>query len=169
MHSNCNEEIERELEELAALDLFIQDFRIRNKFTLEPPALERRCPVRQEQQEKFILPVQSLMVEFTRKRVIKLDKRDSRKVAPRIWGWAPKGSKSVSCVLENGEKEGITVIVAVDALVVKLPLTMMRKAKTPRRLAALNLPPDAWDAPSESGWATCEVTGILREEDSIRE
>jgi hypothetical protein len=68
-----------------------------------------------------------------------------------------KGSESVSCTIENSEKEGITVIGAVDALGTRLPLTVIGKGKTSRCSTALNLPLGVWEVTSDSGWTTCEV------------
>jgi hypothetical protein len=57
----------------------------------------------------------------------------------------------------NDEKEGVTVIAAITATGEKLPLTLIRKGKTQRRLAGYHLPGDVWGLISESGWTTAAV------------
>jgi hypothetical protein len=60
-------------------------------------------------------------------------------------------SESVSCAVDNNEKEGILVIPAVNAAGTKLPLTVIREGKAYRCLAAPNLPSEIWDVTSQTG------------------
>jgi hypothetical protein len=82
--------------------------------------------------------------------------------------WAHKGVESVQCHIDNDDKQGVTVIAAVDATGGKLPLTVIGKGKTPRCLAGYQLPLDVHTSVSESGWTTndvmCGYFGMLRRE-----
>jgi hypothetical protein len=146
---------------------FIRDFRNRNRFSLRRPAFRRRCTTTKEQQGAFVLRTQELLGQIPHDRVINVDETNWRMVAGGIWTWATTGSESVSCLVENNEKEGITVIAAIDAAGTKLPLTVIGKGKTPRCLAAINLRPEIWGFTTESGWTTtavmCEYFRLLRE------
>jgi hypothetical protein len=53
---------------------------------------------------------------------------------------AHKNVESVQCQIDNDDKEGVTVIAAVDAEGRKCPLTLIGKGKTQRCLAGYELP-----------------------------
>jgi hypothetical protein len=72
-------------------------------------------------------------------RIIGIDEMNWRSVSPGFWTWATTGTESVSCLVENDEKEGITVIAGVAATGRKSPLTIIGKGKTPMCLNAFNL------------------------------
>jgi hypothetical protein len=63
----------------------------------------------------------------------------------------------VSCVVENGEKEGMTVTAGVDATGRKISLTIIGKGKMPSCLSAFNLLPEIWTATSPFGLTTADV------------
>lgn len=146
---------------------FIRDFRKRNRLSLRRACFKRRRPATKEQQDAFVLRMQELLRQVSPDRVINVDETNWRSVAGGIWTWAATGTESVSCCVGNDEKEGITVIAAIDAAGTKLPLTVIGKGKTPRCLTALNLPAEVWGLTSESGWTTshvmCEYLRLMRE------
>jgi hypothetical protein len=142
---------------LKASPRFTRDFRKRNWYSLRRPAFKRRCSATKEQQDAFVARIHELLGQFPHDRIVNIDETNWRTVAGGIWTWAATGSESVTCAVDNNEKEGITVIAAVDAAGTKLPLTVIGKGKTPRCLTALNLPPEVWAITSESGWTTIEV------------
>jgi hypothetical protein len=146
---------------------FIRDFRNRHRLSLRRPALKRRCPATREIQDAFIRRVQDLMSQYPHDRILNVDETNWRSVSPGFWTWAATGTESVSCLIQNNEKEGVTAIASVDATGMKLPLTIIGKGKTPRCLSALDLPPEIWTATSSSGWTTtdvmCRYLQLLRE------
>jgi hypothetical protein len=146
---------------------FIRDFRARHRLSLRRPALKRRCAAPLETQEAFIQRVQGLISRYPHDRILNVDETNWRSVSPGFWTWATTGAPSVSCVIENNEKEGVTAIASVDAAGMKLPLTVIGKGKTLRCLRALDLPPEVWTATSQSGWTTtdvmCRYFQLLRE------
>jgi hypothetical protein len=150
-----------------ASNKFIRDFRKRNRLSLRRPCFKRRCPATKEQQDSFVLHMQEVLNKIPHDRIINIDETNWRSVAGGIWTWATTGSESVSCLVEQNEKEGITVIAAIDAAGTKLPLTVIGKGKTHRCLTALDLPPEVWGLTSESGWTTsdvmCNYFRLLRE------
>jgi hypothetical protein len=140
-----------------ASNRFIADFRMRNRLSLRRPAMKRRCPVSPDKQEEFVLSVRRLLDEYPHDRVINIDETNWKMLAAGFWTWANTGCEAVSCVVDNNEKEGVTVIAGIDAAGTKLPLTVIGKGKTARCLSALNLPPEVWTAISPSGWTTSDV------------
>jgi hypothetical protein len=104
----------------------------------------------------------------TRDRIVNIDERNWRSAAGGIWTWAATGSESVPCAADQNEKEGATVIAAIDAAGTRRSLTAIRKRKTPRCLIAFNLPPEIWGVTSPTGWTTtdlmCRDFTILREQ-----
>jgi hypothetical protein len=146
---------------------FIRDFRLRNRFSLRRPALKKRCAATVEMQEAFLQRVQTLLGQYPHDRIINIDETNWRSVSPGFWTWATTGTESVSVQIANDDKEGITAIAGVDATGMKLPLTVIGKGKTPRCLAALDLPPEIWTATSKSGWTTVDV--MLRYFQLLRE
>jgi hypothetical protein len=54
--------------------------------------------------------------------------------------WAHTSTESVQCQIDNDEKEGVTVIAAVDAAGGKLPLTVIGKGTSERCLKRYELP-----------------------------
>jgi hypothetical protein len=103
-----------------------------------------------------------------RERIVNLDETCWKAVAGGFMTWAHKNAESVQCHIENDEKEGVTVIAAVDANGRKLPLTIRGKGKTERCLSGSQLPRDVRTCVSESGWTTndvmCRYFSILRRE-----
>jgi hypothetical protein len=179
------EEIRSELEQRALVDdearhrlerlplfkasnRFTADFRARNRLSLRRPTLKRRCPVSKVQQEEFVLRVSRLLEQHPHDRVLNIDETNWKVVAGGFWTWADTGNEAVSCILDDNEKEGVTVIAGIDAAGMKLPLTVIGKGKTRRCLAALNLPPEVWSLTSPSGWTTTDVMSnyfrLLREQ-----
>jgi hypothetical protein len=65
--------------------------------------------------------------------------------------------EAVSYLVDESEKEGVTVIAEIDATGTKLPLTVIGKGKTKRCLTGLNLPPEVWNLVSPSGSTTTDV------------
>jgi hypothetical protein len=82
--------------------------------------------------------MQGLLAEMPLNCVINISDTNARSVAGGIWTWVATGSDSGLCALDNDEKEGVTVMAAIDAAGNKLPLTMIGKGKKRRRLAAFN-------------------------------
>jgi hypothetical protein len=62
--------------------------------------------------------------------IINMDETHWKAVAEGFLTWAEKGAESVPCSISNDEKEGVTVIAAVNAAGNKLPLTVVGKGKT---------------------------------------
>jgi hypothetical protein len=102
-------------------------------------------------------PVKNLLLVYPPETIINIDETNWRSVPPGFWTWATTGTESVCCRIENGGKEGITVISDVDAAGAKLSLTITEKGKTPGCLSAFCLPPEVWTATSQSGWTTSDV------------
>jgi hypothetical protein len=145
------------MRDFKASDSFVHDFRARHRMALRRPSMKRRRRVTEEEMEAFIHRAQELMRRVPAERIVNLDETNWRSVAPGFLTWATRGAESVPCIIDNDEKEGITVIAAIDAAGSKLPLTIIGKGKTPRCLAALNLPAAVWTATSISGWTNSEV------------
>jgi hypothetical protein len=106
------------------------------------------------------------MERFPLDRILNVDETAWKTVAPGFLIWAHKNLESVQCLIENNEKEGMTVIAAVTAAGIKLPLTVIGKSKTPRCLAAFHLSEQFWAATSASGWTTDVMVthlGMLRQ------
>jgi hypothetical protein len=145
------------MRDFKASDSFVHDFRARHRMALRRPSMKRRRRVTEEEMEAFIHRAQELMRGVPAERIVNLDETNWRSVAPGFLTWATRGAESVPCIIDNDEKEGITVIAAIDAAGSKLPLTIIGKGKTPRCLAALNLRAAVWTATSISGWTNSEV------------
>ena len=146
---------------------FISDFRARHRLSLRRPALKRRSAATIERQDAFIRYVQNMMLHRPHDRILNIDETNWRSVAPGFWTWATTGTESVSCLIQNNDKEGVTAIASVDATGTKLPLTIIGKGKTSQCLRALGLPPEVWTATSQTGWTTsdvmCRYFQLLRE------
>jgi hypothetical protein len=136
---------------------YTQDFRRRHQLALRRPALKRRRNVTQQQIDEFIARVDGLMREYPLTRIVNMDETHWKAVAAGFLTWAEKGAESVTCYISNDEKDGVTVIAAIDAAGNKLPLTVVGKGKTPRCLGSYCLPPAVWGLVSESGWTTTQV------------
>jgi hypothetical protein len=104
---------------------FISDFRKRNRFSLRHPALKWRCSLSKAKQEN------------PDERIIYIGETNWMTVAGGFWTWAQRESETVSCLIDNNEKETFPVIAGVDAARVKLPLTVIGKGKVSRCLTAL--------------------------------
>jgi hypothetical protein len=107
--------------------------------------------------EDFIERVRTLMGQYPLERVINIDETNWRTVSAGFLTWAMKGAESVNCMVDNDDKEGVTVIAAIIAVGEKLPLTAIGKGKTDRCIKGYCLPPEIWGEYSESGWTTSDV------------
>jgi hypothetical protein len=136
---------------------FILEFRKRHLYSLRRPSLKRRPTVNENQIAEFTARVKQLLKKYTADRVINVDETNWRTVAAGFLTWGLKGADSVQCNIDNDDKEGVTVIGAIDAAGKKLPLTVVGKGKTLRCLAGYELGADVWKAYSESGWTTSDV------------
>jgi hypothetical protein len=136
---------------------FMRAFRERHRYSLRRPNLKRRPTVNEEQAQEFIRKVQGLLKKYPADRIINVDETNWRTVASGFLTWGLKGADSVQCNIDNDDKEGVTVIGAINAAGEKLPLTVIGKGKTLRCLAAYDLKDDVWKSHSESGWTTSNV------------
>jgi hypothetical protein len=136
---------------------FIRDFRLHNRFSLRGPGLKKRCAATREMQEAFLQWVQTLLREYPHGRIINIHETNWRSVSPGFETWATTRTASFSVQIANDHNEGITAIAGVAATWMKLPLTVTGKGKTPRCLAALNLPPGIRTAISKFGRTTVDV------------
>jgi hypothetical protein len=136
---------------------FIRDFRSRHGMALRRPSLRRRRRVTEEEMTEFVHRVEDVMGRIPPERIVNLDETNWRSVSPGFLTWGHRGAESVPCTIEKNEKEGITVIAAVDAAGNKLPLTIIGKWKTPRCLAAMDLPTNVWTSVSTTGCTNSEV------------
>jgi hypothetical protein len=147
---------------------FIQAFRHRNRLSLRRPSFKRRPKPTEADMQAFIAQVQSCLQNYRRDRIINIDETNWKTVAGGFMTWAHTNAESVQCQIDNDEKEGVTVIAAVDAEGGKLPLTVIGKGKTERCLKGYQLPPEVRTCVSESGWTTkdvmCRYFAILRQE-----
>ena len=156
---------ERELtdEEMAKVDkftaspTFIAAFRHRNRLSLRRPSFKRRPTATQEQMDAFVEKVRGLITKYRGDQIINIDETNWKAVPGAFMTWAHTNSESVQCRIDNDEKEGVTVIAAVDSTGKKLPLTVIGKGKTERCLAGYHLPPEVRTCTSESGWTTTDV------------
>jgi hypothetical protein len=98
-----------------------------------------------------------IMSRYPRDRVVNVDETNWKVVAAGFLTWATKGSEAVNCQIDNNDKEGVTVIAAVNAAGKKLPLTIIGKGKTRRCLAGYEAPDGVWTSFSASGWTTSDV------------
>jgi hypothetical protein len=71
-----------------------------------------------------------LLEAFLHDRVTDIDETNWRVAAADFWTWADIGSEVVSCIIDENEKKGVTVIAGIDAAGAKLPLTVVGKGKT---------------------------------------
>jgi hypothetical protein len=121
---------------------FIKDFRKRHLYSLRRPSLKRRRTVNEEQITQFINRVKEILKKYPADRVINVDETNWRTVAAGFLTWGLKGADSVQCNIDNDDKEGVTVIGAINAAGKKLPLTVIGKGKTLRFLAGYELGDD---------------------------
>jgi hypothetical protein len=138
---------------------FIKAFRLRHRFSLRRPNLKRRPTVNPQQAADFIAKVKWLKEsgKYPRDRIINIDETNWRTVASGFLTWGLKGAESVQCNIDNDDKEGVTVIAAINAEGQKLPLTVIGKGKTPKCLAGYQLDAQVWSTYSDSGWTTSDV------------
>jgi hypothetical protein len=136
---------------------FVQGFRKRHRLSLRRPRFKRRTRVTEAQIQEFIERTTEIMTHYPRNRIINLDETNWKAVAAGFLTWAAKGTESVHCHIDNDEKEGVTVIAAIDAAGNKLPLTIIGKGRTKRCLAGFHTPDEIWETFSESGWTTSEI------------
>jgi hypothetical protein len=101
--------------------------------------MKRRCPAK-EKREEFIHRVQQSLEAFPHDRVIHGDETNWRVVTASFWTWADTEREVVSYIVDENEKEGITVIAEIYAADPKLPFAVAGKGKTQRCLVVLNLP-----------------------------
>jgi hypothetical protein len=94
----------------------------------------------------------SLLKRFTVSwiQISNIDETNWKTVPGALMTWAKKGAELVQCQIANDDKEGVTVIAAIDANGGKPPLAVIGKGKTQRRLAGYQLPPDVRTSISES-------------------
>jgi hypothetical protein len=111
----------------------------------------------QQEIDQFIARVDGLMHEYSPTQIVNMDETHWKAVVAAFLTWAEKGTESVSCCISNDEKEGVTVIAAIDVAGNKLPLTVIGKGKTRRCLGSYKLPPSVWGLIPESGWTTSQV------------
>jgi hypothetical protein len=136
---------------------FVQDFRARNGMALRRPSLKRRRRVTEAEMTQFIHHVKQVMTRIPSESLVNLDETNWRSASPDFLTWGRRATESVSCIGENDQKEGITVIATVDAAGNQLPLTIIGKGKTRRCLAALHLPPEVWTSVPQSRWTNSDV------------
>jgi hypothetical protein len=136
---------------------FIQDFRDRHKLSLRRPRIKRRGAVTDEIILHFIKKVEDLKRAYPLERIINIDETNWRTVEAGFKTWGVKGAESVHCNADNDDKEGVRVIAAVDAAGRKLPLTVIGKGNTKRRLAGYALPSEVWGEYSDTGWTTSDI------------
>jgi hypothetical protein len=79
--------------------------------------------------QEFIPQVQSCLQNYPRDRIINIDETNWRTVAGGFMTWAHTSTESVQCQIDNDEKEGVTVIAAVDAAGGKIALDCDRQRK----------------------------------------
>jgi hypothetical protein len=82
------------------------------------------------------------MKKYPLTEIINMDETHWKAVAAGFLTWAEKGAESVPCHISTDEKEGVTVIAAIDAPGNKLPFTVVGKGKTGRCLGSYCLPPE---------------------------
>jgi hypothetical protein len=145
------------ISKFTASSTFIRDFRYRNRISLRRPSFKRRRKVTNAEMDKFIHEVRQLMRVYPRERIVNIDETNWKAVPGGFLTWAHKGIECVHCQIENDEKQGVTVIAAVDANGRKLPLTVVGKGKTQCCLAGYELPAEVRSCVSESGWTTNDV------------
>jgi hypothetical protein len=92
--------------------------------------MKRRRTVSKEELEAFVERVRDVMQQYPADRVINVNETNWRAMALGFLTWAKIGSESVTCQAGNDEKEGVTVIAAIDAAGNKLPLCIIGKRKT---------------------------------------
>jgi hypothetical protein len=136
---------------------FIKAFRKRHDYALRRPNLKRRPTVNEAQAAEFIARVNVLMKRYPADRIINIDETNWRTVAPGFLTWGVKGAESAHCNIDNDDKEGVSVIAAINAAGEKLPLTVIGKGKTRRCLAGYQLPETVWVNYSDSGWTTLDI------------
>jgi hypothetical protein len=105
----------------------------------------------------FIKRVHETMDRSPWNRVLNVDKTNWKVVSAGFLTWATKGAQSVNCQIDNHDKEGVTVIAAIDAARNNLPLTVVGKGKTGRCLAGFEAPEEVWTTTSPSGWTTSDI------------
>jgi hypothetical protein len=136
---------------------FIIDFRKRHMMSLRRPSIKRRPTTTDAQVRAFVENVKELMRIVPAERIMNIDETNWRPVAAGFKTWAPTGAESVHCIVDNDDKQGVTVIAAISAAEEKLPLTVIGKGKTQRCLAGYDLPSEVWGEHSESGWTTSDI------------
>jgi hypothetical protein len=153
-----------EQQRLVTLPLFktsskrIRDFRMLD--LLSPGAPLSRRDVRPQTSNIMLFSrVQEILSRAPNDCAINIDETNWGPMAEGIWTWEVTESESVSCAVDNNEKEGIAQRVGVDTARTKLPLTVIGKGKMPRCVAVFNLPPEIWDVTSQIG---CTMIDVMR-------
>jgi hypothetical protein len=158
----------RKITAFTACAKLIQAFRARDRLSLRRSSLRRRPKATKAKMEGFVQEVHALLTQFLRERIVNLDETNWKTIPGAFMTWARTNTETVQCHVEDDEKQGVTVIAAVDANGGKLPLTVIGKGKTPRCLAGYRLPLEVHTCFSESGWTTndvmCEYFAFLRHE-----
>jgi hypothetical protein len=94
---------------------FIKDFRDQDRFSLRRPSFKRRPGPTEADMQEFIAEVQSYLQNSPPERIINIDETNWKTVAGGFMTWAHTSAESGQCQIDNDEKEGVTVIAAVDA------------------------------------------------------
>jgi hypothetical protein len=128
---------DRQMEEINKLKTsgpFIQAFRNRNRLSLRSPSFKRRPKPTEAARQKLTAQVHSYLQTDPRKTIINIDETHRKTVAGGLLTWAHTSAESVQSQMDNDEKGRVTVIAAVDAEGAELPLTVIGKGQTKRRL-----------------------------------
>jgi hypothetical protein len=103
------------IDRFIATSRFIAAFRYRNRLSLRRPSFKRRPKATQDDIDQFIAEVQVLLDEYHRNRIINIDETNWKTVPGAFMTWVKKGAESVQCQIANDDKEGVTLIAAIDA------------------------------------------------------
>jgi hypothetical protein len=110
---------------------FIADFELRNGFSSRLAHFKRRPAISDSDRSQWVQTMITLLSEVNdHSRIINVDETSWRVYPTGLRTWAQRGGQNIALQIGGREKDCFTVVAAITAVRIKLPLTLIAAGKT---------------------------------------